>query len=1197
VFFFLLKKTALLMPFKLVSITPFLYLAYMRLSKIKLAGFKSFVDPTTLYFPSDLTGVVGPNGCGKSNVIDAVRWVMGESSAKNLRGESMADVIFNGSNARKPVAQASVELEFDNSDGAIGGQYAGYNEIALRRQVSRDGTSNYYLNGTKCRRRDITDIFLGTGLGPRSYSIIEQGMISRLIEAKPEDLRVFLEEAAGISKYKERRRETETRIRHTRENLSRLNDLREEIDKQLEKLQRQSKAAAKFKELREQERRIKAELLTLRYQALHEESAGYRDKLKEKENALEAIVAELRAIEADLEKGRVQQSEASDKFNKVQGRFYELGAEVARIEQAIQHGKETRLNQQDELQKAEQARNEIQAHIKVDSGRLEQLAVDLTENEPALSAANKLSAESQEKREKAETAMSEWQVAWDSFNQRSNEVSQTAQVERTRADHIEKQQNQLQQRLEKTEQEQKRNDASKLENEIQALQKTSEERQHKAQAMQQELDQLRQRIETLREQTRTQQRELHEAQSLQQDMRGRLSSLQALQQAALGEQDSQVAEWLSQQKLSDAPRLAKQLDVDAGWERAVETVLGLNLEAICLDGINDIASAVAELEQGSLTLIDTSVRSQSMDSSKAEPLASKVRAEIPIEDLFAGIYTADSLNQAMQLRSGLAVHESVVTTDGVWIGSNWLRVIRSQDEKSGVLEREKLLTGLDAQLTTSLAAVALLEGTSETVRKELLQSEAQREELQVEANLAHRQYSDAKAQLEARTNRLEQVNSRTATLHQEASDIRTQQQELEEQLKTTKTVLHDSLTLLETVDNDREMLTGQRDQLREALDKIRSQAQLDRDKSHELALKNRAYITDQETTGQNLERMKGQQSHLDQRRDSLTQSLTDSESPLKKQEEELAGQLEKRLKVEGELADERRKVEAIDHHLREQEQARHKTEDQTQQFREGLTQGQLHWQEIKVRAETLLEQVAESGFELTVLAEEMNPEATVDAWTEEAERLEKRIHRLGPINLAAIEEFEVESERKVYLDAQHTDVTSALETLENAIRKIDHETRSRFKETFDKVNSGIQETFPRLFGGGHASLEMTGDDLLDTGITIMARPPGKRNSTIHLLSGGEKALTAVALVFSIFELNPSPFCMLDEVDAPLDDANVGRFCEMVREMSERVQFIFITHNKITMDLANQLTGVTMVEPGVSRLVSVDIDEAVQLAAV
>jgi len=385
--------------------------------------------------------------------------------------------------------------------------------------------------------------------------------------------------------------------------------------------------------------------------------------------------------------------------------------------------------------------------------------------------------------------------------------------------------------------------------------------------------------------------------------------------------------------------------------------------------------------------------------------------------------------------------------------------------------------------------------------------------------------------------------------------------------------------------------------LRSALEAARSEAQRDRDRAHELELRYQSQHTEQETTAQNLERMRGQQGHLQQRRESLTQSLADSEAPLKAMEEELAGQLQKRLAVEGELTGERRKVESLDHQLRENEQLRHGKEQGSQELRDSLGNDKLAWQETKVRGETLLEQIGESGYELATLVEELDENADLAAWEEEAERLNNRIQRLGPINLAAIEEYEEQSERKEYLDAQHTDVSDALETLENAIHKIDRETRTRFKETFDKVNSGVQAMFPRLFGGGHAYLEMTGEDLLDTGVTIMARPPGKRNSTIHLLSGGEKALTAVALVFAIFELNPSPFCMLDEVDAPLDDANVARFCEMVKEMSERVQFIFITHNKITMDLSNQLTGVTMHEPGVSRLVAVDVDEAVRLAAV
>jgi len=1183
--------------FRLVSIVADRYLSPMRLSKLKLSGFKSFVDPTTIYFPSELSGVVGPNGCGKSNVIDAIRWVMGESSAKYLRGDSMADVIFNGSTARKPVAQASVELVFDNSDGAIGGQYANYNEIALRRQVTRDGQSAYFLNGSRCRRRDITDIFLGTGLGPRSYAIIEQGTISRLVEAKPEELRTFFEEAAGISKYKERRRETENRIRHTHENLSRLNDLRDEIAKQLEKLKRQARSAERFKQLREEERRLKAELLTLRYQALYEENADKRRRIQEQETGLQAVTAELRALEAALEKGRAEHIELSDHFNEVQGRFYELGAEVARLEQAIQHGRETRQRQQQELEQTEQAWTEIQAHNRVDSQRLEQLASDLSANEPQRLDVKQRAETSHRNREAAEQAMRAWQSEWDSFNSGANQASQTAQVERTRIDHLERELGQLQQRLERVQQEQGQLDSSKLDAEISALEQQADERQQHSQQLQDQLEQLRGHLETLRESTRQQQRELYEAQQQQQSQSGRLASLQALQQAALGEGSGAVVDWLDTQGLSGAPRLAKQLTVDDGWERAVETALGFNLEAVCIDDFEQAANALEALSQGALSVIDTHALQAAQAGSVATRLIDKVRAPWPLDGLLAGVYVADTLNEALQLRQQLAAHESVITPDGIWMGRGWLRVARDQDAQVGILEREREINSLEEEIKVNRESINRLESALETARGDLQQTESQREDLQVQANQAHREYSDARAQFEARRTRLEQIHKRSEALQKEAAEISRQQEEDNPALDTARTTLHAALALLETLADEREQHIANRDRLRAALDAARQAAQADRDQAHALELKFQTWHTEQEATTQNLERMRAQQSHLQQRRDELRQMLVDSEAPLQAEEAALATQLQKRLEVEGELSGERRKVETVEHRLREHEQQRHRKEQETQQWRDTLAGEKLAWQEIKVRGRTLLEQIAESGFELAALVEALDDEAVLEVWEEQLERLSNRIQRLGPINLAAIEEYQEQSERKQYLDAQHEDISAALQTLEDAIHKIDRETRTRFKETFDKVNSGLQTMFPRLFGGGHAYLEMTGEDLLDTGVTIMARPPGKRNSTIHLLSGGEKALTAVALVFSIFELNPSPFCMLDEVDAPLDDANVGRFCDLVREMSARVQFVFITHNKMTMDLANQLMGVTMYEPGVSRLVTVDVDEAVQLAAV
>ncbi len=750
--------------------------------------------------------------------------------------------------------------------------------------------------------------------------------------------------------------------------------------------------------------------------------------------------------------------------------------------------------------------------------------------------------------------------------------------------------------MQRIQQEQTQLDGAALGSEIATLEQQACERQQSSEQLQTELEALRARIEQLRQETRRQQHELHEAQNRQQSLGGRLASLQALQQAALGEGQGAAGDWLQGQALAEAPRLAKQLEVDAGWERAVETALGEHLEAVCVDSIERYADALGAFSQGTLTLADTQAAPEA-GAGLAEPLTAKVRAAWPLGSLLAGVYAVESLAEALRLRTRLAAHESVITPDGVWIGPGWLRVARAQDARSGVLEREKEINRIEEELKVNKDLVADLETQLEAARDELRQAETSFDDIQRQANQAHRQFSDVRAQLEARRTRLEQMEKRAEALQREAAEIEAQQEEDNGAVTNARGALHQALALLETLADERERRAAEREQLRTTLDGARAQAQSDRDRAHQLELQYQTWHTEQETTTQNLERMRGQLERLQQRRDELSRSLSEGEAPMQEQEQALATLLQSRLAVETELGEERRKVETLEHSLRENEQLRHRQEQATQQLRDVLSREKLAWQEIKVRGETLLEQIAGSGFELATLVEELDAEASLEAWESELESLNAKIQRLGPINLAAIGEFEEQSERKKYLDAQYEDISSALTTLEDAIRKIDRETRTRFKETFDKVNSGLQAMFPRLFGGGHAYLEMTGEDLLDTGVTIMARPPGKRNSTIHLLSGGEKALTAVALVFSIFELNPSPFCMLDEVDAPLDDANVGRFCDMVREMSERVQFVFITHNKITMDLANQLTGVTMHEPGVSRLVAVDVDEAVQLAAV
>lgn len=1166
----------------------------MRLSKIKLAGFKSFVDPTTIRFPSSLVGIVGPNGCGKSNVIDAVRWVMGESSAKHLRGDSMEDVIFNGSSSRKPVGQAFIELVFDNSEGTLGGQYAEYSEISVKRQVSRDGQSQYFLNGTRCRRKDITDIFLGTGLGPRSYAIIEQGMISRLIEAKPEELRVYLEEAAGISRYKERRRETETRIRHTRENIERLDDLREEIEKHINHLQRQANTAERYKTLKEEERRSRAELLALRLREMDSDAAGRERGLREEETRLQGVIAELRHLEAAIEKNREQLVEANEAFNEVQGRYYGLGSDISRVEQSIQHARELRERQTRELQQAEAGLRETREHMELDGNRLRDLDRELEALLPRHREADEARQAAQDALGAAEQAMSEWQGRWEDFNQRAAEPAQTAQVERTRMEHLERQIQHLQTRLERLQAERGQLSSEALRTEMEALTAQAAEAHQSAEQQQAELTRTLDAIREARESARSRSSQLDELRRAIQTRAGRLSSLEALQQAALGKGEQSVVQWLEGQGLADAPRLAEQLQVEPGWERAVEAVLGQYLEAVCVNDLDGVAGVLDSLTHGDLLALDVSAEGAA--SGEGDRLIGRVRGPGPVADLLAGVRTAQNLPQALAMRSGLGPGESVITPEGVWLGRAWLRVARDPDEHSGVLGREQEIKSLHDELARLNSEQETQQKALEADRATVAELEARREELQVLVNRAHRAAADLDAQLSNRRTRLEQVESRFARINEEISEIEAAHGRDAEALQAATNARNEAVARMETLAREREGLTAERDGLREQLDAARREAQARRDALHEIDLRLQTLRSTRESTAHSLARMEAQAAQFTERLDGLNAAMQDGDAPIRELSTELEDLLARRVEVERALAEARARVQGIESEMREHDQRRVAVERQAEEIRANLDGLRMAWQEINVRRQTIREQLAETPFTAEALLEGLEEDATVAAWQEKVESLAQRIQRLGPINLAAIDEFREQSQRKEYLDAQHADLMEALETLENAIQKIDKETRQRFRDTFERVNGRLGEMFPRLFGGGQAHLEMTGDDLLSTGVAVMARPPGKRLSTIHLMSGGEKALTAVALVFAIFELNPAPFCMLDEVDAPLDEANVGRFCNLVKEMSERVQFIFITHNKTTMELADQLVGVTMREAGVSRLVAVDVDEAAQMAA-
>ncbi len=1170
----------------------------MRLKCIKLAGFKSFVDPTTVNFPSNLGAVVGPNGCGKSNIIDAVRWVMGESSAKNLRGESMTDVIFNGSGGRKPVGQASIELVFDNSDGTLVGEYSGFSEISIKRKVTRDSQNSYYLNGTKCRRRDITDIFLGTGLGPRSYAIIEQGMISRLIESKPEELRVYIEEAAGISKYKERRRDTENRMRRTHENLERLTDIRDELERQLSRLHRQSQSAEKYTEFKKEERLLKAQLQALRVKLLDEKASGRKAAITEFELQVESLISDQLHHDASIEKYRSEYTDQGDKLNAVQERFYSIGSDISRIEQTIKHSQERGRQLQIDIAQTEKDFTESQEHLLTDKDKAENWQSELLEIEPELELILEAEETSGESLLIAEESMQAWQQSWDDFNQTAAEPRQKAEVQQSRIQHLDLVQSRLLDRITKLKTEQEGLVAGEADEEIAELNEQLAEMELVQSEKQEQSENVNDELDNLRTESVTLGNQLDTARSELQSKRGRHASLEALQQAALDSQSDCVNKWLATNDLDTASRLSDSIEVESGWDKAVETALGNTLQAVCTKGFDSVTRVLGDLTQGELILLDVGFTGNDI-AAKGGPAATlldKVTANIDLVSQLGNIYAADNLQDALALRSSLSAFESVMTRDGIWLGANWLRVARDSDATSGVIARKKELEALTLEIEESQKTIDSLSAKQASGRDSIKEYELARENLRRESNEQTRKHGELRAQLSAKKVRVEQVLVRRERVDSEIQEAQEQMQAESEGLSEARAILEGAIESMERDTEQREELLTQRDAIRTKLDDARQRARHDKDRGHQLEMRHQSLKTQLDSIRGGITRLEEQIERLSERREVLREGLEDQQNPVEEHKLELEALLEKRLSVESELVTARRDIERIEHDLRKSEQEKSRVEQDVQNVRSRLEQERLAAQTFEVQRKGLQDQLEEDNFHLPTLLGQLEDDATEQPMEEELERINNRITRLGPINLAAIDEYKIESERKNYLDAQNEELVDALATLENAIKKIDRETRTRFKETFDQVNSSLQDLFPQVFGGGHAYLELTGDDLLDTGITIMARPPGKRNSTIHLLSGGEKALTAIALVFSIFRLNPAPFCMLDEVDAPLDDANVGRYARMVEKMSEHVQFIYITHNKIAMEMAHQLLGVTMHEPGVSRLVSVDVDEAAELAA-
>ncbi|WP_194755386.1 chromosome segregation protein SMC [Aliidiomarina indica] len=1150
----------------------------MRLKHIKLAGFKSFVDPTKVAFPEQMTCIVGPNGCGKSNVIDAVRWVLGESSAKNLRGDAMTDVIFNGSQSRKPVSQASVELVFDNSSGRVQGEFASFNEISVKRIVTREAQSTYLLNGTKCRRRDITDLFLGTGLGPRSYAIIEQGMISRLIESRPQELRVFIEEAAGISKYKERRKETESRMNRTRDNLERLADVREELGQQLAKLQRQAAAARRYQTLKAEERTLKAELQALRWTKYQQECDRLEHQVKQEETELQKWVAEQRGSERGQTELREREADLKNQLDAVQQRFYQVNNEITKLEQQIQHARH--LSQQRERQGHEYRAQlqQLSAQYDADSEHVQTLAERIADQQFTLDELSESLQIAELAREEAELQYQTWQEGFQLFRDEQAERNRDLTLLSAEIKSNQTLKERIEHRLEVIVAEIA--DIPEFDDtalrELSALVTAESERvasvQEDLQASQINLQQLENALAAAQDAL---QQEQHRAQQTA----GRIASLEQL--LATTETAAATDTWVTDQ--NPLGLLRELLDIPERFRAAAQHVLGPWLSLPVLTQ----PLPQRACQQGAL-VVPSSNSADNASASIAAFADSRVRP-LSILQLLAVADDVDAADQALASHPELL---AVLLPEGEVRSRDW--VLKGNDGEDTALDWQAQLQQQQALALDISAQIDTQEQAIEEQRRRIAETKsiiAEQQEALAAAREAHARLSERQQSSERDQ---KQHALRSERLHQEQAELQTQLAALGDQLQQAQHRLaqlsqqqNDAAPQLERQQREGETLQGARQSANQ-------QCQIVQQQRHEAQLVLSQQQSKQENLQQMLARIEQQKKDIAQRLQELDH--TDEQAhDVALIEEDLAIQLLQRENIETELAAVREQLAAVTTDLADLNQGQSAVLERIARQQERVQSGKLELAAARERGHALLDALKDMNVSLKSVLESMPEDAEEGRWQNQLDEVIRKVSQLGAINLAALEEVEVQAERKSYLDAQHEDLTASLQTLEDAIKKIDRETRQRFRATYDQVNQDLQQLFPKVFGGGNAYLELTDDDLLETGVTIMARPPGKKNSTIHLLSGGEKALTALALVFAIFRLNPAPFCLLDEVDAPLDDVNVGRFCRLVEEMSETVQFIYISHNKIAMEMATHLSGVTMQEPGVSRLVAVDVDEALAMA--
>ncbi len=1165
----------------------------MRLNSIKLSGFKSFAEPTNFMLPGQLVGVVGPNGCGKSNIMDAVRWVLGESKASELRGESMQDVIFNGTTSRKPASRSSVELVFDNSDHRAGGQWGQFTEIAVKRVLTRDGTSSYYINNQPVRRRDVQDVFLGTGLGPRAYAIIGQGTISRIIESKPEELRLFLEEAAGVSKYKERRRETANRLSDTRENLTRVEDILRELNANLEKLERQAEVAARYHELQAGATLKQHQLWFLKRSEAESDQARIRAEAAQAVNDLESRTADLRRVEADLEAIRQAHYAAGDQVNQAQGRLYEASAEVGKLEAEIRFVVEGR-------QRVEQRLVQLREQLTGWSTRRDDASLELERLAEAMVEAEEKSVILAAQGEDQAGHLPALEEALRMAQQRANEqrgsvtqVQQQIQVLAAEQRSIDEQTRQSALRREKLLAD--RNAlAAPDESRVAAAVRLQSESAESAELAEALLHELQDTVPQLDEERRSAQQAVNQESARQADLSARLEALKALQEKV--RTDGKLTPWLAKHGLEGMQGLWSRIHVEPGWESALEAALRERISALEVSRLDMVRAFGSDAPPAKLAFYSPPEAANTPHSASGlKPLASWLRLsdagqQALLDGWLKGCMTASSLEEALAERVKLQAGESIYVPQGHCVTTHSVSFYAPDSEQAGLLARAQEIENLEKQLK----AQALI---AEQARSGLIRAEARYGEASQKLVLARREAAEVRsraheAQVEALrlTQLAEQTRARSEQLNGDLAEVDALLEALQERRVTAEARFEGLDMQLADSQERHAQLDDQVIEAERTLAQARDQQRSLERQSQEATFALRSLQARQAELQRSLETAASQERSLadeEVRAREELMRLTDAAA-----QAGLQNALAVKTEREQSLGTLRSQYDDLTARLRASDERRLQLERELDPLRQRITDFQLKEQAARLGVEQYSQQLEEAQADLAALGQSITEgNVRLAGLQSEIDRLHREIQSLGAVNLAALEELTAARERKNFLDSQSADLNDAISTLEDAIRKIDGETRELLGHTFNTVNQHFGRMFPELFGGGNARLVMTGEEILDAGVQVMAQPPGKKNQTIHLLSGGEKALTAIALVFAIFQLNPAPFCLLDEVDAPLDDANTERYAKLVTAMSRETQFLFISHNKIAMEMAEQLIGVTMQEQGVSRIVAVDMESA------